>query len=91
MDRGPKRRMSRGASLFRRSCVGCHGIDAVSGGTLPDLRFTPLLASEEAFRGVVIDGTLEDRGMISFAEIMNASDAEDLRAYLVNRAHESMQ
>jgi PQQ-dependent dehydrogenase (methanol/ethanol family) len=80
-----------GASLFRRSCVGCHGIDAVSGGTLPDLRFTPLLASEEAFRGVVIDGTLEDRGMISFAEIMNASDAEDLRAYLVNRAHESMQ
>ena len=80
-----------GAALYRRNCGGCHGIDAVGGGILPDLRFTPVIADTSAFRSVLIDGALSDRGMISFAEIMNADDAEDIRAYLVRRAHESIE
>jgi len=77
-----------GAGIYRRNCGGCHGIDAVGGGVLPDLRFSPMIASEEAFRSVVIDGALADRGMISFAEVMSAADAEALRAWLVSRANQ---
>ncbi len=87
---GDQAMVDAGESLYRRNCVICHGAEAVSGGVLPDLRYTPMLASEEAFRSVMIDGILAERGMISFAEILTAEDAESVRAYLVNRAHESM-
>jgi PQQ-dependent dehydrogenase (methanol/ethanol family) len=80
-----------GSALYRRNCGGCHGIDAVGGGILPDLRFTAIIGSEEAFRGVLIDGALADRGMVSFAEIMDAQGAESIRAFLVRRAHESLE
>ncbi|MDX1404083.1 MAG: PQQ-dependent dehydrogenase, methanol/ethanol family [Woeseiaceae bacterium] len=74
---------------YARNCAACHGINAVSGGTLPDLRYTPMLATEDAWRSVVIDGALADRGMISFADNLTAPEAEALRAYVVNRAHEA--
>ena len=50
-----------------------------------------MITSEEAFRSVLIDGVLADRGMVSFAEMYSEEDAEAVRAYLVNRAHESTE
>ena len=50
-----------------------------------------MIASSEAFRGVMIEGTLADRGMVSFAEMYSDEDAESVRAYLVNRAHETAE
>jgi hypothetical protein len=61
----------------------------VSGGVLPDLRFSSMLATEESWRAVVIDGILAERGMMSFTENLTAAEAEALRSYIVSRAHES--
>ena len=45
------------------------------------------LANAEAWKSVVIDGALKDRGMVSFADRLDATQAEAIRAYLVGRAH----
>jgi len=74
---------------YARNCGGCHGINVVGGGVLPDLRHSPMLASEESWRAVVIDGILADRAMMSFAENLTAAEAEALRSYVVSRAHEA--
>jgi PQQ-dependent dehydrogenase (methanol/ethanol family) len=74
---------------YFRNCGGCHGANVVSGGVLPDLRFSSMLATEESWRAVVIDGILAERGMMSFAENLTAAEAEALRSYIVSRAHES--
>ena len=87
---GDQSQVDAGDLLYRRNCVICHGVQAIGGGVLPDLRYTPMIQTTESFRSVLIDGALADRGMVSFAEILSAEDAESIRAYLVDRAHESM-
>ena len=74
---------------YARNCFICHGGGAVSGGVLPDLRYTPMLATEESWKAVVIDGALADRGMVSFSDNLTAAEAEALRAYVVSKAHEA--
>lgn len=78
--------IAHGKELFATDCWTCHGPGAVSSGVAPDLRRSGALASAEAWKAVVIDGILKDRGMISFAEYFSARDAEDLRAYVADRA-----
>jgi quinohemoprotein ethanol dehydrogenase len=51
------------------NCIACHGPDAVSLGSAPDLRASPLALSREAWRAVVRDGTLAARGMPGFPEL----------------------
>ena len=74
---------------YTRNCGGCHGDEAIGGGVLPDLRHSPILASKESWRAVVIDGILAERGMVSFAENLNPAEAEALRSFVVSRAHET--
>ncbi len=74
---------------YAKNCGGCHGANVVSGGVLPDLRFSAVLATEESWRAVVIYGALADRGMMSFADNLAAAEAEALRSYIVSRAHET--
>ena len=45
-----------------------------------------MITSADAFKTVVIDGSLKDRGMASFARYMTPADAEAIRAYLAGRA-----
>ncbi|MEZ5749429.1 MAG: PQQ-dependent dehydrogenase, methanol/ethanol family [Caenibius sp.] len=78
--------IAHGKELFATDCWTCHGPGAVSSGVAPDLRRSGVLASAEAWKAVVIDGILKDRGMISFSEYFDARDAEDLRAYVADRA-----
>ena len=74
---------------YGKNCGGCHGANVVAGGVLPDLRYSPLLATEASWRAVVIEGALADKGMVSFAENLTAAEAEALRSYVVSRAHET--
>ena len=78
--------IAHGKELFATDCWTCHGPGAVSSGSAPDLRRSGALASAEAWKAVVIGGILKDRGMISFSEYFDAGDAEDLRAYVAERA-----
>jgi alcohol dehydrogenase (cytochrome c)/quinohemoprotein ethanol dehydrogenase len=79
-----------GKALYHRHCVQCHGDAAISGGMLPDLRATPSLNTPELWRSIVLEGALTDRGMVSFADELDGTDSEAIRAYLAARARESI-
>jgi quinohemoprotein ethanol dehydrogenase len=78
-----------GKVLFHNNCGTCHGDTAVSSGVLPDLRYSPMLGSAEAFVKAARDGVLEERGMAGFAAELSVKDVEQIRAYVIRRAHES--
>jgi PQQ-dependent dehydrogenase (methanol/ethanol family) len=77
-----------GKRLYQRFCSGCHGDAAVSGGVLPDLRYSGTLANDQWFE-VVLNGLLQPNGMVSFAKELSRRDAESIRAYVISRANET--
>jgi alcohol dehydrogenase (cytochrome c)/quinohemoprotein ethanol dehydrogenase len=80
--------IDRGMAVYSRYCSTCHGDAAVSGGLVPDLRYSNYLASEGWF-AVVLDGLLRDKGMAPFKSAINRDDAAAIRAYIIARANES--
>ena len=79
----------KGEALYQRYCGACHGDVAVSGGVLPDLRYSKMLVSDQ-FLKIVIDGELRPYGMISFAKELTREDAEAIRSYVIFRASQSL-
>ena len=49
-----------------------------------------MINSADAFRAVVLDGVLTPRGMVSFRERFGDEDAEAVRAYITQRAHQAL-
>jgi alcohol dehydrogenase (cytochrome c)/quinohemoprotein ethanol dehydrogenase len=77
-----------GKAVYHRYCSVCHGDSAVSGGVLPDLRQSPITRDPAAWEGVVRGGARASKGMVSFAPEVSAADSENVRAYVIHRAHE---
>jgi quinohemoprotein ethanol dehydrogenase len=75
-----------GGRIFETTCSWCHGAGAVSGGVLPDLRRSPVLADKNTWQQVVIGGILSDQGMVSFARSQTPADAEAVRAYVAAKS-----
>jgi mono/diheme cytochrome c family protein len=67
-------------------CLVCHGYDAIGGGVIPDLRYSPLIGDAAGFKAVVLDGERKDLGMVSFAPVLKDADADAIRAYLIKAA-----
>ncbi len=82
--------VDRGFHIYSRYCNSCHGDAAVAGGITPDLRYSPLLKTD-GFFAVVLGGALKDQGMVSWAPVISHKDAEDVRAYVIHRAHQTQQ
>ena len=78
----------RGEALFQRFCASCHGDVAVSGGVLPDLRYSGTLVNDQWFK-IVRGGAYQSLGMVSFAKEVSQKDAVDIRAYVIFRANQS--
>jgi quinohemoprotein ethanol dehydrogenase len=78
-----------GGKLYDGYCSQCHGIHAVSGGVLPDLR---KLTSEkhQMFLGILYGGRVPD-GMPSFADAFTPEQVEQIHQYLIKRAHDLQQ
>ncbi|MBV4536321.1 PQQ-dependent dehydrogenase, methanol/ethanol family [Pseudomonas urmiensis] len=75
-----------GAALYDGNCSQCHGIHAVSGGVLPDLRkLTP--EKHQMFLGILYGGRVPD-GMPSFADALKPEQVEQVHQYLIKRAHD---
>jgi quinohemoprotein ethanol dehydrogenase len=68
------------------NCAVCHGSGAMSNGTIPDLRRSPLLLTKEGWQIVVVGGALESKGMPNFGGTLKAEDAEAIRAWVAQRA-----
>jgi quinohemoprotein ethanol dehydrogenase len=77
-----------GMASFGSRCLICHGLGAVSGGTAPDLRASPIPLSAQAFEQVVRQGSLQARGMPGMGEIGD-EELDALRHYLRQRARET--
>jgi len=78
-----------GEQLYQRYCSGCHGDVAVSGGVLPDLRYSGTLTNDQWFQ-IVLDGTLEAYGMVSFSKEITRQNATAIRDYVIFRANQSL-
>lgn len=83
--------IARGAETYNIHCTICHDTAYGNRGLFPDLRYSPMINAPEAFKAVVIDGALEPRGMVSFRDRFSAADAEAVRAYITQRAHQAAQ
>jgi len=74
-----------GRKLYGRYCVGCHGADVVSGGLMPDLRYSGYLSNKGWF-DIVLAGALKKEGMVAFAPVLNRQKADAIRSYVIQRA-----
>ena len=81
--------VARGERLFQRYCAACHGDVAVSGGILPDLRYSSTL-SNDLWYHIVLDGQLQTEGMVSFAKELSHDDAKAIRDYVIQRAQQTL-
>ena len=77
---------ARAFGLFGRYCAACHGIETLSAGVLPDLRFSPAAANAALWKSVVVDGAYEQKGMVGFGSRISAEDAELIRRYVGEQA-----
>ena len=88
--------IARGEELYQDNCWICHETPGNAGGVgrrglFPELVLSPALASPELFSAIVIDGIRSQNGMVSFANVVDAQGAEDLRAYLIEQANITLQ
>ena len=81
--------VQKGEGLYQRYCSACHGDVAVSGGVLPDLRYSATLDNEQWFE-VVLHGMLQQFGMVSFERELKRDDAAAIRAYVIHRANQAL-
>jgi quinohemoprotein ethanol dehydrogenase len=85
---GTPEQLAEGAQQYARFCSGCHGDAAYGSTVLPDLRRSRLIGDGKAWSSVVHDGALRERGMVSFANVMNPQQIEAIRHYVIKRANE---
>ena len=76
----------RGYGQYMDNCNGCHGLNAVSGLLVADLRGSEYLHDAEAWNSVVVDGALSSKGMASFSELLSREESSDIRAYVIQQA-----
>lgn len=72
--------------MFNNTCAGCHGVNAISGGVVPDLRYlTP--AKHDMFAGI-LSGAWMNKGMPAFNAVLSPEDMEQIHQYVIKRAHD---
>jgi quinohemoprotein ethanol dehydrogenase len=83
----PEAVIAEGNAIYNRTCGGCHGLNARSGGVIADLRRMSA-ATHAEFDDIVLRGTRTQGGMASFADVLSEEDVEAIHAYLIVRANE---
>jgi PQQ-dependent dehydrogenase (methanol/ethanol family) len=75
-----------GFAEYQDVCMGCHGLNAVSGLLIPDLRASALLHDQTGWDSVVRDGALREKGMAAFADQVSPEQSRAIRAYVIQQA-----
>ncbi len=78
--------VERGATLFSRRCSMCHGVAAVSGGSIADLRYA-LPATYDSIQRIVREGIYQGLGMPKF-DFRTEADVAAVKSYLLSRRKE---
>jgi quinohemoprotein ethanol dehydrogenase len=79
--------VEQGRLLFNQFCSRCHGMNVVSDGSVPDLRYLSPMWHDN-FYEVVRGGLLEGAGMPQFDDVLSEQQARWVHAYIIKRAHE---
>jgi quinohemoprotein ethanol dehydrogenase len=74
-----------GKFLYATFCYRCHGVDAIAGASLPDLRYASAEVHQQ-FQTIVIGGARESRGMPSFKDLLTREQVRAIQAYVLSRA-----
>ena len=77
-----------GTSAYTQNCARCHGLDAISGGIAPDLRYLePGIDGDEWYKYRVVNGAVRDGRvyMPKMAEHLSQEALWAIRAYLETR------
>ncbi|MGI9296008.1 MAG: c-type cytochrome, partial [Pseudomonadales bacterium] len=80
--------IDKGNALYHRFCFRCHGVGAVSDGSLPDLRYLDPIWHAN-FNKVVLEGMRENVGMPRFNDVLNEKDSAAVQAYIIDQAWEA--
>jgi quinohemoprotein ethanol dehydrogenase len=80
----PAETLTLGATTYARRCSMCHGADAVSGGLIPDLRYSTATTMDR-YAEIVLGGALAGNGMPSFKTSLKDEDVAALKAYVLSR------
>jgi quinohemoprotein ethanol dehydrogenase len=82
-------RVMQGAMAFAGgACLVCHGMNAIGGGSAPDLRYSPIIVDKDAFKSIVKDGALKLNGMPPSPQLTD-EQLEQIRYYLRARAKQA--
>ena len=82
----PPEVVAQGRNLYNGVCGTCHGLSAVGGGVLPDLRY--LTAEKHKIFLPIVAGAFARRGMPSFSDVLPPEAIEAVHQYLIQRAHD---
>ncbi len=83
---GDEAMQAKGMAVYANNCQFCHGTFAMSSGAVPDLRWSAMTTSEQAWDAVVREGALSKNGMRSFADLLDKEETDAVRAYVVKQA-----
>ena len=80
-------KVKQGNFAYHRWCAFCHGVGAVSGGVIPDLRTSALFFSD-ALVPIVMEGRLLEKGMPNLSKWMTKDEVELIRVYITAKRNE---
>ncbi|HUR41257.1 MAG TPA: PQQ-dependent dehydrogenase, methanol/ethanol family [Verrucomicrobiae bacterium] len=78
-----------GRELFNGVCATCHGLAAIAGGPVPDLRY--LTAAKHKMFAPIVAGALSSRGMPSFSDVLPPDAVQAIHQYVIQRSHDLKQ
>ncbi len=81
--------LAQGQTHYNEHCASCHGNNGRVSSLFPDLKVAAALNNAALFNAIVLDGALQNNGMVSFAEELTPEDANAVRAYVVSLANEA--
>lgn len=77
-----------GGLLYGTYCWACHGIFAVAGSSVSDLRYASA-ETHQQFESIVLGGSRVSRGMPSFHDVLKPAQLRAIQAYVLFRAAET--
>ena len=80
--------VARGEDLYMQNCMRCHGGLVGEGGVVQDLRYISP-GSHEIFNQIVLGGIYAPVGMVSFADVLNEDEVDDIHAFVLDAAHDT--
>jgi quinohemoprotein ethanol dehydrogenase len=80
--------VARGEWLYNTYCFMCHGLAAVGGRVIRDLRYMQP-ETHGRFNDIVLRGIYGEVGMAGFADVLSEADAGAIHAYVIDRARDA--